>query len=56
MHLVFPKIQKLHNKIYNEKIKTVKKFSKKAKTNKFAPQPNIIQISTENLEIFKKNK
>jgi 3-methyl-2-oxobutanoate hydroxymethyltransferase len=51
----FAKIYKLQDKIYNEKIKAVKKFSKKAKTNKFAPQPNIVQISHKNFEIFKKN-
>ena len=51
----FAKVYKLRDKIYDEKLKAVKKFSKKAKTNKFVPQHKIVQITPENLRIFKKN-
>jgi len=50
----FAKIYKLQDKIYNEKLKAVKKYRKIAKTNKFAPQDKIAQINSKNLEIFKK--
>ena len=49
------KVYKLRDKIYNEKLKAVKKFSKIGKTNKFVPQNKIVNITTENLQIFKKN-
>ena len=51
----FAKVYKLRDKIYDEKLKAVKKFSKKAKTNKFVPQHKIVQITPKNLRIFKKN-
>jgi 3-methyl-2-oxobutanoate hydroxymethyltransferase len=51
----FAKVYKLRDKIYDEKLKAVKKYSKKAKTNRFVPQNKIPQISPENLGIFKKN-
>ena len=51
----FAKVYKLRDKIFDEKLKAVKKFSKKAKTNKFVPQHKIAQITPENLGIFKKN-
>ena len=50
----FAKTYKLQDKIYNEKLKAVKKYRKIAKTNKFAPQDKIAQINSKNLEIFKK--
>ena len=50
----FAKVYKLRDKIYSEKLKAVKKFSKKAKTNNFVPQNKIVQINSTNLGIFKK--
>tara|TARA_B100000029_G_scaffold498832_1_gene568246 strand:+ start:797 stop:1630 length:834 start_codon:yes stop_codon:yes gene_type:complete len=50
----FAKIYKLRDKIYNEKLKAVKKYSKLAKTTKFIPQDKIVQIIPENLQKFKK--
>ncbi len=50
----FAKVYKLRDKIYSEKLKAVKKFSKKAKTNNFAPHNKIVQINSTNLGIFKK--
>ena len=50
----FAKVYKLRDKIYSEKLKAVKKFSKKAKTNNFAPHNKIVQINPTNLAIFKK--
>jgi 3-methyl-2-oxobutanoate hydroxymethyltransferase len=50
----FAKVYKLRDKIYSEKLKAVKKYSKKAKTNNFVPQNKIVQITPENLQIFKK--
>jgi len=50
----FAKVYKLRDKIYSEKLKAVKKFSKKAKTNNFAPHNKIVQINPTNLTIFKK--
>jgi 3-methyl-2-oxobutanoate hydroxymethyltransferase len=50
----FAKVYKLRDKIYSEKLKAVKKFSKKAKTNNFAPHNKIVQINQTNLRIFKK--
>jgi len=50
----FAKVYKLRDKIYSEKLKAVKKFSKKAKTNNFAPHNKIVQINPTNLRIFKK--
>ena len=50
----FAKVYKLRDKIYSEKLKAVKKFSKKAKTNNFAPHNKIVQINPTNLGIFKK--
>jgi len=51
----FSNIYKLHEKIYDEKLKAVKKFSKKAKSVKFVPQSNIVQIKSIDLQKFKKN-
>ena len=53
--LRFANIYKLNEKIYDEKIKAVKKFNKKAKSLKFAPQSNIVQIKSVDLQKFKKN-
>ena len=50
----FAKVYKLRDKIYSEKLKAVKKFSKKAKTNNFVPQNKIVQINSTNLRLFKK--
>lgn len=50
----FAKVYKLRDKIYSEKLKAVKKFSKKAKTNNFVPHNKIVQINSTNLGIFKK--
>ena len=50
----FAKVYKLRDKIHSEKLKAVKKFSKKAKTNNFVPQNKIVQINSTNLGIFKK--
>ena len=50
----FAKVYKLRDKIYSEKLKAVKKFNKKAKTNNFVPQNKIVQINSTNLGIFKK--
>jgi len=50
----FSKVYKLREKIYNEKVKAVNKFHKKAKTRKFASLKNIVKINNGELQKFKK--
>ena len=50
----FAKVYKLREKIYNEKVKAVNKFYKKAKTRKFASLKNIVKINNGELQKFKK--
>ena len=50
----FAKVYKLREKIYNEKVKAVNKFHKKAKTRKFASLKNIVKINNGELQKFKK--
>ena len=50
----FAKVYKLREKIYNEKVKAVNKFNKKAKTSKFASLKNTVKINNTELEKFKK--